>query len=150
MATDPTHVIISKRTPLQDKYSKLFAMFLTFFVSTIFLLIPLFYQAITNRSFFSHDIIIGFFFVGLYGYGFIIAILLSIFVREYGGKISKYYTDNPRLFENLFIIFLIASLALIFIIVPDLGIGSVIGSLAAAILTWILNRRDRQNSNSSP
>jgi hypothetical protein len=150
MTADSEQIIIKKRTPLQDKYSKLYAMFLTFFFSTIFLLIPLFYQAITSLPFLSHSIIIGFFFIGIYGYIFIFAILLTIVIRQYGGAVSKFYTDNSRQFENAFIIILILSLVIIFVTIPGLGLGSFAGGASVAIITYILNRRNQKKTDTTP
>ena len=141
-------VVITKKTYLQDKYSKLLVMLAVFFISTICLLVSLFYQTISSQKFWEQNYILPFFIIGAYGYTFIFGLMIALFIKEYGGTVSNHYKKYEFVYNLIFILIVTISLLAIFYVIFGLGaIGPILGSLAAlAIKWWIEHKVQKQNT----
>ena len=142
MNSSEPHVILTKKTELHYKYTRLLMAFSAFFISTICLLIPLFYQIITSNNFWKHIYILSFFIIGVYGYAFIFSFILAILIKEYGGRISVHYKKYESIYNLIFIAMVTAPLLVIFYIVFGIGaVGPVIGGIAMYAIKWWLDHK---------
>ena len=140
-------VIITKKTPLQNNYTKLIGMFAIFYSSTMFLLIAFFYQIVTSQKFWEQNIVLLLFVVGLYGFALTGAGIIRLLINEYGGALANHYKKYEFYYSLVFISIVTLSLLAIFYFIFGLGaIGPIIGSIAAlGIKTWIERKLPKQS-----
>ena len=146
----PNHVIISKKSTGKSDFQKLYARYVFFFMFTIFLLVPIFYQLILSQKFWEQSSIFVFFVLGVYGYVFLIVDVIQTNLKGISGFISENYKKNETKFNYLVLILLIIiSIPIFFFIFGLSYLASMATGLLLFAITWWIDHKIAKKTDES-